>query len=553
MAEIFRWRQWKDRNRNKTEGWDLDVGRYGGSLDDSIRKKLLKLKPLPGDWLIKQGFKTTLLSKGEIRDKATIYEAEGGTNRLLYNRGKRYHIPEYVKEALHEGDILIDNRQKHDEENFLLLGSESRTLIKLEVDSALVLQNENSLSPGLSAPSVPANLGQLVYNESRAIDFTGQLAENVSLLGRDIEELAGLRKAVDRARTKEERENAYEQFAKKILWIYEEAVPSPTPGTTAVFDFPKMGLEMTKLSREMNDRELGQPGENSIVMLDHLSTTLGGLGTCVQYLTQLKKISDSINKTNTRTGKRQADGEANTAAMTAILASPKMISQFFSVANNVVQATEKTGQFVTAMGTVASKGMPVVGAIVGAVTTARVTRKMGKAAGRYKKLKSYHDYNQHRSAELVGILQYAVAKTNRKVKVAGSTALTGAVGTAGSGILASAAIFTTANMWNPVGWSLVGMAAVGGTGVITYKVYRRATRSTRRKNNEKRNIPKNTKDMALKLLRIAGDKEHRDQDIAVAVLEIYGVVKEDIVDENINNPDFIDTVVELLKRKNEHV
>ncbi len=78
--------------------------------------------------------------------------------------------------------------------------------------------------------------------------------------------------------------------------------------------------------------------------------------------------------------------------------------------------------------------------------------------------------------EMTELVSFCVHKTKRKVRVAAATAGTGVAGGASTGILAGTAITGAVNAWNPGGWTLLAVAAVGGCGIVGYKVYRRATR-----------------------------------------------------------------------------
>jgi hypothetical protein len=199
------------------------------------------------------------------------------------------------------------------------------------------------------------------------------------------------------------------------------------------------------------------------------------------------------------------------------------------------------------MSSVAS-GIPFVGVVVSLVTYARVLRKGRHAWDRYKACKHMLKNRTIHTNEMKGVLKFAVGKSKRKMRVVGVTAGTAAVGSLSSTILGTTAIVGAANAWNPVGWTLLGLSAVGGTGVVVYKVYRRVTRRKRHVARAIDDGPINATDMARRLLSIARDNDHGDRKLARKMLGLFGVDEDDIDSRAIDS-----AVEQMINRHLKHV
>jgi hypothetical protein len=250
---------------------------------------------------------------------------------------------------------------------------------------------------------------------------------------------------------------------------------------------------------------------------------LAGCGAAWNYCLEIKKMLDlSAEDTGTATGDTQFDGALNTAAANAASSAPKAVAGLLAATSKIALLVDKASTFARATSAVA-QGLPFVATVSGIVTFGRSVRKAHRARKRYSAFRKILRAGTYHTEEMRHCLSYALGKTFRKTRTQGATAGAAITGASGGSIFGVTAIAGGANAWNPVGWVLLGVAAIGGTGIAGYKIYKRYTRKKRHaKREQKYGGIKTPTDLGTRLIKIAS-ADHADKETAVLMLESFGV------------------------------
>ena len=335
-----------------------------------------------------------------------------------------------------------------------------------------------------------------------------------------------------------------EKFAAFVKWFFQEATPSPTPGTTAPLDYISAAREWDAAASRAAElgshdgqlegfRFVGEDGgaasdnrgfmaQNDAKVLSLTSQVLGSVGAIVDYVEQLKKISHAYDNVETALDLGEADSVSGSAAATASADSVKAVTGILTSMDVIANAVNKASSLAQGTSAVA-QGIPFVGTAVSLFTIGRTTRKTRRAGVRREQLKNM----SATIIEMNGVLKFMLGKTLRKTRLGKASVGTAVTGGSGGTILGVTAVVGGANAWNPAGWILLGVSAVGGLGVVTYKVYRRARRQSRHANRAENRMPRDAKDAADRLIRIARDVSHSDSAMAIGVLDLFGVPQAD--------------------------
>jgi hypothetical protein len=338
-----------------------------------------------------------------------------------------------------------------------------------------------------------------------------------------------------------EKESIIKEALNKLLI---DAVPGPTPGSTAVYDYTVLAsdfqAQVKKWEKPDSDEDPSTfltPG-GGVDQFKSASAILAGMGSALDYYNQLQTLRKEYNRSGTATGQKQTDAVRRTAAADGMTDAVKIVDQL--------------GIAVSSIATLANaapvQAIPGLGIAAGFITAFRSIRKTHRARKRYSAFQAILNdpLKKVQTEEMREILKYAISKTFRKTAVGSAGAASGLAGSSGAIMLAvgGAAAVPIA------GWICIGVAAIGGAGIVSYKVFRRHRNySKRRQERVSRGGPANSCDMAKKLIAIARNAKHSDQQVAVLILESFGVK----VMSDLGSKQAQDEAIKMVDRHLKHV
>ena len=533
-ANVYRWRRgiWECRHHdNSVERMEpKDLGNIRGKLE--------------GDWCVhwlKTGW-ATYIPASDMTETGTLWRwsASKQSWRPIYRRSSGSStLPEYLVGFVGEpGEVVVEAG----EDSLATIYDRTGQAFEVEVQIVAMVDETTSKSSSVLDVADVNLLGVPAAENQRSEERNDTETEALARYGDGVisvrKNLAGVMQEWARWKPGDP---VPLNLARALLKAIEEACPSPTPGTTAINDYTALVNDMVVADLEIEDgliQATGIEDDGSVPSSNHrgaenievckiVGEALAGCGAIADYVQQLRALVRAEDHApGTATGRRQFEGELNTAAATGMLDAPKIVANLFGATDKLITAVDKASQAAAATNAVA-QGVPFVSTVVGALVCARHCRKAYRAGRRWWAYRQMLIENgqQPFCEELQQCLRYAVGKAGRRLRTQAATATTAAVSGTAGGILAVTAVVGGANCWNPVGWVLLGTAAVAGTGIVGYKVYKRVTRTKRhRKREDKYGGIKTPEDLAQRLLSIAGRNDRsRDAAAAKAMLLSFGI------------------------------
>jgi hypothetical protein len=490
-----------------------------------------------GDWCIEDLLqkRVTRIDNARVPATGSLWAWKGGKWSRIYKRSTAGYeqLPDYVAAIegadgeilIDTGNLLIPDGQPENPDLKVVILRRDGQVDEAEMEYVAVPDNVDPPAPDLDEQwgivAIADDGGRGQQDIEAVVRAAGRIVDQKDTLGRMLREYLEMDPADSRTK----------QLGSAIVKLIDEATPSPTPGTTAPIDTTLLVNDYVVAAGGFDDK--GKPIDGNTNGIDAgtadgmklAGELLAGCGAALNYARELKAmIQLDGSGRGTTTGERQFLGELNTKAGNAAMSAPKAVSGLFAATDHIANLVDKTATFSQSTSAVA-QGMPFVGTALGAITFLRSARKAHRARVRYSKYKKLLKGGDVATEEMRHCLNYAVGKTFRKTRTMGATATTALVGASGSTMLGATALLGAANVWNPVGWTLLGVAAVGGIGIVGYKVYKRATRKKRHeKREQKYGGIKTPADLANKLVQIAGQRGHADREKAELMLESFGVV-----------------------------
>ena len=328
------------------------------------------------------------------------------------------------------------------------------------------------------------------------------------------------------------------QLAQWLTQFVVDLAPAPTPGTLAPVDYWRYIDDVKRAALgglgedgQVQDANAGTLSETGAQHLNAIGDLLAAGGALVEYVVQLRNMVQARDIPAGPTGDAQRNGAVNEAAATAALDVAKLYPTVIGGISNVLKLQQVATDGAQALQAIVPS-VPFISTAVGILSLARAWRKAVRARRR-KALFSQLLQAGVNTGEMEGALAYAIGKTHRKARTQTATAVAAGVGSAGSLTLGITAIVGAANVWNPVGWTLLGIAAVGGAGVVGYKIYKRVTRKKRYEKRIAAGRPQTPGELAAILIGIAKDPRHADRVTAKLMLESFGVEADSIYDSNL--------------------
>ncbi len=303
---------------------------------------------------------------------------------------------------------------------------------------------------------------------------------------------AGLTANKDRlmAAFKDSDEGRVEAAGKAVLEVIQGATPGPTQGHNVAHSLPAALDDIHKLheichSNVASDEASGFIGGfgQGVGVVDNGWQALGSLLTFMENcLTAYKVQKASGRERDDRFGGRAVSGAA-----------ASIISSGSKTAAGGMKAFEAIRTLSSAAPTAVSIGVTAsgLGAVTSAIALVRGVHQTRKAHKRVKALKAMDALKKEAGhgegnvivirGETERLLAYAMAKAQRKRAFKAAESGVAATGTVGGIVLAVGATVAASTAWNPVGWG-IGIAVLAlGAGLLTYKIYRRVTSSSRAK------------------------------------------------------------------------
>jgi hypothetical protein len=274
-----------------------------------------------------------------------------------------------------------------------------------------------------------------------------------------------------------------ETAAQAVVEFIKGATPSPTQGSNVAHSLPSVIDDIAKL-REVVQCNIDQADAEGVT---------GGFGQGVgvvdlgwqsvgAVLTYMSDIAHAAKVAHTDKARRKDVFGANARTRawasvgTSYSKSVSTITKAFDGINQVATSTSSITQFAaTASG---------FGAVAAAVTMCRSFHQARKANARQRALRKMERLQQgatddsgkalHIRPETAELLAYATQKVTRKKRVKIYEGGVAGLGVVGGTILTVAAAAAAANAWNPVGWGIGIAAFILGSGMLIYKIYRKA-------------------------------------------------------------------------------
>jgi hypothetical protein len=523
--EVWRWHdgQWRAKHHDGTKEFrkPSELGGISGQKN--------------GDWLIerRRAGRGTYIPAEDMFETGTVWHFDGMEWHSIYRRSHGLDRPQYLDElhdAAEKGDVLVESGAADE----LTVYDEQGVRYALAPEIAAVIDHKADEVPdGSHLADVPTE--EKVEAAAQAIAHG---ADKV------ISKLDNLRRiSAEWARYKPG-DPVTRQMGLVLLKALEEANPGPTPGTTAINDYVSLTNDILsgKIDAGFHAQGIDSKGSaaadavGNIAYCKLVSDALAGCGAVLDGVQQLRGMLKAENLApGTKTGDRQLKGELKTALASYELDAVKGVGYLFTATDKVIHLVDASSTAAQATGAVATMAVAPATTVVGMLTFARHVRKAHRARLRwsaYKKMLKEQDFCAYHE-KLQACLHYLVGKSGRRVRTQAATATAAVISSAGGTILTVTAIVGGANAWNPVGWALLGTAAVGGAGIVCYKLYKRWTREAR----HARRIKKysgitNATDAALTLIDIyLGNLPERDRDAAGLILETFGVKLKELVSD----------------------
>ncbi|WP_372891248.1 hypothetical protein [Rhodosalinus sp.] len=286
--------------------------------------------------------------------------------------------------------------------------------------------------------------------------------------------------------------------------ILDEAVPSATPGTTAPLGY------IGTLTSE------GVIPEDKIAELTRGLTQSGieNAGTLVAVIVDIHTIA---------TMDVEADrGELNQTAGNLVDNLAKLghgVSSLAETLYTVVQGADNVPSALLQLN-------DVVGPAIGYANALRTGRKATHSGRRYVRLVGLRavlneeardagdDAATEGYEELDRLLGYILGKMGRRTAKQWTTTAAGVVGATGSTIGIVLAATAVANIWNPVGWTLLAGGAVLGLGVVAWTSWRHFTKKKRREKRYEKGKPKSIGEFTDRVIAILSLRGVEDSDKA---------------------------------------
>lgn len=517
--EVWRWRngKWVAKHRDGSKDF-----RTAAEMSNISGRRT-------GDWLVERNRsgRGTYIPKDDMHPTGTLWHFDGMEWHSIYRRSKGNKRPVYLddlKDVAEKGDILVESGDAGE----LTAYDKHGINYSYRYEAAAVFDEHSNMERAHSPHDDPnaTTTEDTAIRQGAEVDKVITVLQNLKKMGG---EWAGYKPGDTISQT----------MAKVAIKALEEANPSPTPGTTAINDYVNLAndLDSAGINGDFRAQDIDSTGSadtdaiSNIAYCKIVGEAMAGAGAVVDGVIQLRKLINTKNLApGTDTGKAQFDGERKTALMDYEQDVIKGVGNLFTATSKVITLVDDASKAAQATSTVATIAIAPAMTLVNIVTFARHVRKAHRARRRWwyyrKLLKECDIYPYH--DDLQGCMKFLVGKSKRKLRTQASTATAAIVSTGGSGVLTVTAIAGGANAWNPVGWTLLGVAAVGGAGIVGYKVYKRYKREKRHaKRIIKYNGVTSANTAAQQLIRIHNDTSEnygdRDKDAASLILDTFGV------------------------------
>jgi hypothetical protein len=329
-----------------------------------------------------------------------------------------------------------------------------------------------------------------------------------------------------------------ETAAQAVVEFIKGATPSPTQGSNVLHSLPSVIDDIAKL-REVVQCNVDQADAEGVTggfgqgvgVVDLGWQSVGSVLTYMSDVVQAAKVSQTDKSQRKDLFGANAQKRAWASVGTSGSKSVSTIVKAFDGINQVANSTSSITQFAgTASG---------FGAVAAAVTMCRSFHQARKANARQRALKKMQRLQTgaaddsgkalHVRPETAELLAYATNKVTRKKRVKIYEGSVAGLSVVGGTILTVAAAVAAANAWNPVGWGIGIAAFILGTGMLVYKIYRKA----KKKSIQRGDFPRLLVGRYLHLqkhhrpggLRSARTKSRREVEIQVieGMLLAYGV------------------------------
>lgn len=503
-----------------------------------------------GDWAIElEGTvpaKIVRVKASDVGPHGTIWYCKGPYNWVALasrSHGSRDHRPDFLGTLEGEhGEILIDlsHSGAHVDSGFLpyvvVDWKGRRELLQEETHAVaeLLTVSQDSGPYGEISEADPDELlamARRALEAERTAEFVDRVREKAMTgNGRQLLQTYAQLKPGD---------PVPKQVAQWLVQFAADLAPAPTPGTLAPVDYWRYIDDVKRAALgglgedgQVQDANAGTLSETGAQHLNAVGDLLAAGGALVEYVVQLKNMVQASGIPQGRTGDAQHNGVVNEAAATAGLDVAKLFPTVIGGVSNVLKLQQVATEGAQALHAIVPY-VPFVSTVVGILSLARAWRKAVRARRRKALFKQLLQEGVN-SNEMEGALAYAIGKTHRKARTQTATAVAAGVGSAGSLTLGITAVAGAANVWNPVGWTLLGIAAVGGAGIVGYKIYKRVTRKKRYEKRIAAGRPQTPGDLAAVLIGIAADPRHADRVTAMLMLESFGVEADSIHDSRLH-------------------